>query len=112
MEEEKKQQPLKVTSIDDAKANISDAVNAFADRYLPWPRFDLGVEVMDQGQLRDALGLRATIDVGDPWPQAERELLDAGFRWQTLSGHRVMYVKERDDYEPDTGWQDAEEYKD
>ena len=31
--------------------------------------------------------------------------------WQWLSGHRVMYLKEKDGYEPPTGWEEAEEYK-
>lgn len=108
MAEESK--PTKVTSIEDAQFNITSAVRAFADRWMPMPRFDLGVEVMDQGQLRDAMGLRESFDIGDPWPQAERELLEAGFRWQWLDGHRVMYLKEKDGYQPDTGWTEAEEY--
>ena len=94
-EDEKK--PLKVTDIESARMNIESAVQAFAARWLPWPKFDIGVEIMDQGQLRDAMGLRATIDLG--------------FCWQWLSGHRVMYLKEKDGYEPPTGWEEAEEYK-
>ena len=110
MEEEKT--PVKVTDISSAQANIEDAVAAFVQRWMPAPKFDIGVEVMDQGQLRDAMGLRATIDLGDPWPLAERQLLDSGFRWQWLGGVRVMYLREKDGYAPDTGWQDAEEYED
>ena len=64
---------------------------------------------MDARQLRDALGLRATIDAGDPWPTAEQLLLEHGFRWHWLGTSRVMYLKERDDFVPDTGWVDAEE---
>ena len=109
MEEEKT--PVKVTDISSAQANIEDAVAAFVQRWMPAPKFDIGVEVMDQGQLRDAMGLRATIDLGDPWPLAERQLLDSGFRWQWLNGVRVMYLREKDGYAPDTGWQDAEEYE-
>lgn len=108
-EDEKK--ALKVTDIESARMNIESAVQAFAARWMPWPKFDIGVEIMDQGQLRDAMGLRATIDLGDPWPDAERQLLDLGFCWQWLSGHRVMYLKEKDGYEPPTGWEEAEEYK-
>lgn len=111
MEEEEKT-PTKVTDISSAQANIEDAVAAFVQRWMPAPKFDIGVEVMDQGQLRDAMGLRATIDLGDPWPAAERQLLDCGFRWQWLNGLRVMYLKEKTDYTPDTGWQDAKEYED
>lgn len=101
--------PRKVTDIDAANSNIKSAVGAFTDRWMPWPKFDIGVEIMDVGQLRDAMGLRATFDIGDPWPAAERLLMDNGFRFQWLSGHRVMYLKEIDGYKPDTGWQDAEE---
>ena len=109
MEEEKT--PTKVADISSAQANIEDAVAAFVQRWMPAPKFDIGVEVMDQGQLRDAMGLRATIDLGDPWPLAERQLIDSGFRWQWINGLRVMYLKEKDDYVPDTGWQYAEEYE-
>ena len=63
-------------------------------------------------QLRDAMGLRASFDIGDPWPAAEKQLLDLGFRWQMMGGQRVMYLKEKDGFEPDTGWQEAEEYND
>ena len=109
MEEDKT--PTKVTDIPSAQANIEDAVASFVQRWMPAPKFGIGVEVMDQGQLRDAMGLRATIDLGDPWPSAERQLIDSGFRWQWLNGLRVMYLKEKDDYVPDTGWQYAEEYE-
>lgn len=108
--EDGEKKPIKVTDISAAKANIDAMVEAFADRWIPWPKFDIGVEVMDVGQLRDAMGLRATIDLGDPWPEAERGLLDMGFVWHWLSGKRVMYLKEKDGYEPPTGWQEAEEY--
>lgn len=101
--------PLKVTDIASAAENVESAVAAFAERWIPWPKFDIGVEIMDVGQLRDAMGLRATIDIGDPWPQAERMLIDSGFRFHWLSGQRVMYLKEKDDYVPDTGWKEAEE---
>ena len=69
----------------------------------------MDVEVMTLPQLRDAMGLRASIDWGDPWPTAEQELLTLGFRWHWLGGQRVMFLKERDDFVPDTGWKDAEE---
>lgn len=104
--------PLKVTNIDDANFNIATAVAAFAQRWMPAPKFDIGVEIMDVGQLRDAMGLRATIDIGDPWPSAERQLLDEGFVWQWLNGQRVMYLREKDGYAPVTGWTDAEEVVD
>lgn len=104
--------PKKVTDIDAVADNTTAAVMAFNERWMPWPRFDIGVEVMGVADLRDAMGLRATIDWGDPWPSAEKQLLDLGFRWHLLSGMRVMYLKERDGYEPDTGWQEAEEIDD
>ena len=101
--------PRKVTDIDAVSDNVTAAVTAFNERWMPWPRFDIGVEVMGVAELRDAMGLRASIDWGDPWPSAEQQLTELGFRWQMLSGQRVMYLKERDGYEPDTGWQEAEE---
>lgn len=106
-EEEEKAQ-FKVTDIDAAIENITMAVQAFTEQWMPAPKFDIGVEVMDVSRLRDAMGLRASIDWGDPWPAAEKQLLEIGFRWQMLGGQRVMYLKEKDGYEPDTGWQEAE----
>ena len=108
-EEKEEKAPRKVTDIDAVSSNIKAAVEAFARQWEPAPRFDLGVEVMDVGQLRDAMGLRASIDIGDPWPAAEQQLLAMGFRWQSLSGQRVMFLRERDGFVPDTGWQEAEE---
>ena len=108
--EEEEKAPKKVTDIDAASDNIVSAVTAFIERWTPWPRFDIGVEVMDVGRLRDAMGLRASIDIGDPWPAAEKHLLDANFCWHWLGGQRVMFLKEKDGYAPDTGWEEAEEY--
>lgn len=108
-EEDKEKTPTKVTDIEAAKDDVNAAVMAFADRWLPMPGFSLGVEVMSQGQLRDAMGLRATIDIGDPWPRAEQLLIELGFRWHWLGGQRVMYLQEKGDWAPDTGWTDAVE---
>lgn len=105
MEDEKK--PLRVTDIDSAKSNIETIVYSFTERWMPWPNFDLGVEVMDVGQLRDAMGLRVTFDIGDPWPEAERMLLEQGFVWHLLNGQRVMYLKEKGGYVQETGWQEV-----
>ena len=101
--------PLRVTDIEAAKENIENAVNAFTERWIPMPHFDIGVEVMDQRRLRDAMGLRTTFDVGDPWPEAERILYLQGFRWHWLGSQRVMFLQERDGWVPDTGWHEAEE---
>ena len=101
--------PMKVTDIDALKNNVKMAVEGFADRWISMPGFGMDVEVMTLPQLRDAMGLRASIDWGDPWPAAEQELLTMGFRWHWLGGQRVMFLKERDDFVPDTGWEDAEE---
>lgn len=103
--------PWKVTDIDAAEDNITAAVCAFAQQWEPAPQFAIGVEVMGVAQLRDAMGLRASIDWGDPWPTAEKQLLAMGFRWQSLSGQRVMYLREKDGFVPDTGWEEAEEYE-
>ena len=104
--------PRKVTDIDAAGENIEKMVAAFNERWMPMPGFGLDVEVMSVSQLRDAMGLRASIDWGDPWPAAEQELIEHGFRWHWLGGQRVMYLKERDDFVPDTGWEQAEEVED
>lgn len=109
MEEQQEKAPTVVTDIEAVKTNAEQAVQAFAERWLSMPHFDIGVEVMNQSQLRDAMGLRATSEYGDPWPAAENTLLGMGFRWHWLSGQRVMYLKERDGFVPDTGWQEAEE---
>lgn len=106
---ETQDKPLKVTDIDDAIQNIDHAVYAFAERWISLPQFEIPCEVMDQGQLRDAMGLRATIDVGDPWPHAEATLMKMGFRWHSLGNCRVMYLRERDDIIEDDGWAVADE---
>lgn len=104
--------PKKVTDIDAVESNTRQAVEDFVCQWQPWPRFDLGVETMDVGQLRNALGLRASIDWGDPWPVAEELLLRHGFRWHMLAGQRVMLMKERTDTVKDDGWNDGEEVED
>lgn len=109
-DEEKK--PLKVTDIDAAKKNIDTMVAAFNERWMPMPGFGMGVEVMTVAELRDAMGLRAAIDIGDPWPTAEKLLMNFGFRWHWLGGQRVMYLREREEFVPDTGWEVPEEVKD
>lgn len=106
---DEEREPFKATDIDAAKRNIETAVNDFADRWLPMPRFTEECEVMSQAQLRDAMGLRATWDIGDPWPNAEKMLMERGFRWHNLGGMRVMFLRERDGYKPDDGWEEAEE---
>jgi len=108
MAEEK--EPRKVTDIDAVASNVKMAVDGFCDQWIPMPGFSLDVEVMTVTQLRDALGLRASIDWGDPWPTAEQELLARGFRWHILGSQRVMYLKERDGFVPDDGWERIEEY--
>ena len=96
------------TDIVSLKYNADGAVDDFAARYISMPRFTMDCEVMDQRQLRDAMGLRATIEAGDPWPAAEERLLKAGFRWHWLDGSRVMFLKEREECIPDDGWSDGE----
>lgn len=109
MAESEEKTPLKVTDIDALKENVRMAVEEFAERWISMPGFGLDVEVMSVSQLRDAMGLRASIDWGDPWPAAEQELIEHGFRWHWLGGKRVMYLRERDDFVPDTGWEIPEE---
>lgn len=104
--------PRKVTDIDALKENVRMAVEEFAERWISMPGFGLDVEVMSVSQLRDAMGLRASIDWGDPWPTAEKLLMNFGFRWHWLGGQRVMYLREREEFVPDTGWEVPEEVKD
>lgn len=108
-DDDKEKAPFNATDIEAAKDNVNQAVEAFNRQWMSMPRFRQDCVVMDQGQLRDAMGLRATWDVGDPWPSAEQQLLRLGFRWHNLGGMRVMYLRERDNYEPDDGWNDGEE---
>ena len=104
------QAPKRITDIEAAKENIEAAVYTFNERFAPMPRFGMDVEIMDQRQLRDAMGLRATIDAGDPWPAAERLLTGLGFKWHWLGGLRVMYVQERDSFvQAEDDWCDGEE---
>lgn len=105
---------LRVTDIAALKSNTEMAVDGFTERWLPMPSFTIECEVMDVRQLRDAMGLRATIEAGDPWPYAEQLLLQRGFRWHWLGTARVMYLRERGDYAGTSagggdGWIDAEE---
>jgi len=109
-DEEEEKAPQKVTDIEAAISNIETAVYAFNERWAAMPRFALGVEVMDQRQLRDAMGLRANIDTGDPWPAAEQQLLQLGYHWHWIGGQRVMFVQERDSFvQTDDDWSEAEE---
>lgn len=103
--------PRKVTDIEAARDNIEAAVMAFHEQWAVAPEFMIGVEVMDQRQLRDAMGLRASMDIGDPWPKAEMLLLKLGYKWHLQGGTRVMYVIERDGF-VDADWSQAEEIKD
>ena len=98
---------LSVTDLDAIKDNTEAAVNAFAERYISMPRFTMDCEVMDQSQLRDAMGLRATFESGDPWPAAEQSLYAHGFRWHNLGASRVMFLREREEAVIDDGWQEA-----
>lgn len=110
MAEKEEMPPLVVTDLEAIKENTREAVDAFAKRYISMPRFDIGVEVMTQAELRDAMGLRATFDYGDPWPAAEQELTQTyHFKWHMLGGQRVMFLKEREDFVPDDGWNDGQE---
>ena len=96
------------TDIEALKDNTQKAVNDFAERWMSLPKFTADCEIMDQRQLRDAMGLRATIEAGDPWPKAEQLLIHAGFRWHQFGGCRVMFLREREDASPDDGWSDGE----
>ena len=92
----------------DPYGQASAAVEVFAESWISLPSLSMPCEVMDAGQLRDAMGIHATIDNGDAWPLAEKLLRDRGFTWHLLGGTRVMYLRRRDEL-IDTGWQEAEE---
>lgn len=109
MAEQEQEVLKKVTDIEAVEENVATAVAAFAERWMPLPELVMPFEVMDVGQLRDAMGLRASIDWGDPWPTAERLLLQMGFRWRQLGGCRVMVMREREDAYFDDGYDVAEE---
>lgn len=105
-----------VTDIEALKDNTQAAVEGFAERWIPVPSFTEQCEVMDVRQLRDAMGLRATIEAGDPWPAAEQKLLQMGFRWHWLGSSRVMFLRERGDYTGTSagggdGWIEPEEWE-
>jgi len=108
-ESEEPEVPKKITDIEAATWNVEQAVGMFVSRWLPLPNFSMPCEVMDQGELRDAMGLRATIDLGDPWPKAEQLLLKAGFLWHWMGASRVMYLRERDDCVVSDGYARVEE---
>lgn len=110
--EEEDRGPSRVTDIDALSDNVKEAVAAFNERWISMPALTLDTEVMDQRQLRDAMGLRATFDAGDPWPQAEKLLLKLGFRWHWLGSQRVMFLQEKDDFvniDSTAGWEEADE---
>lgn len=107
----------RVTDIDALKGNAEAAVLGFTERWMSMPTFTERCEVMDIRQLRDAMGLRATQEAGDPWPMAEQLLLELGFRWHWLGTARVMFLQEKDSYVGSSagggdGWEDAEEEED
>lgn len=109
--EEEEEIPKKVTDIEAMQSNVTNAVAAFNEQWISMPRFSLDCTVMDCRQLRNAMGLRSTLEAGDAWPMAEQLLLHYGFRWHQLGGTRVMYLQERDSFIPDTGWQEAEKWE-
>lgn len=100
-----------ITDLDAIADNTKEAVYMFIDRYLPWPRWEEGCEIMDVGQLRDAMGLRRSDMEGDPWPAAERALTQNGFILRSIAGTRALIVRERDDYHAPDGWNEAEEWE-
>ncbi|MBR5395813.1 MAG: hypothetical protein IK144_12155 [Bacteroidaceae bacterium] len=107
-EDDEQDEVISATDIEALVDNATAAVMAFAERWMPMPMFKENVEVMDQADLRDAMGLRATM-AGDPWPAAEKLLLAQGFRWQWLGTSRVMFLRERDGWSADDGWDDGKE---
>ena len=106
--DENGEEPQNVTDVEALKANAEAAVFDFNERWMPAPAYRIGVEVMDERQLRNAMGLRATL-AGDPWHAAEKLLLGLGFRWHWLGTSRVMYVREKDGFVEDTAWKYADE---
>ena len=103
---------IHVTNIEAIRSNTTNAVNDFMRHWIPVPTFTEQCIVMNQRQLRDAMGLRATIESGDPWPDAEQLLLKEGYRWHRLGSSRVMFLAESDASLVDDGWTEAEELDD
>lgn len=107
-ESEEPEIPKKITDIEAARWDVEQSVCMFMHRWTPLAEFSIPCEVMDQGNLRDAMGLRATIDLGDPWPIAEQMLLSNGYLWHLLGTSRVMFLREREDLIAE-GYDDADE---
>ena len=91
----------------DPFGTITSAVTAFIERYQPLPYMSLPCLIMDQGQLRDAMGIFESPETGDGWGFAEKLLLEQGFRWHNMGGARVMILREREDFVDTFGWEEA-----
>lgn len=117
MAKKKKDEEIPVV-FSDPFGTVTAAVFAFADTWMPAPRFDAHTEIMSIAQLRDAMGLRVTPDYGDPWPFAEKTLLSLGFEWHWLSGQRFMFLRAKDEFsvqsrpdaQNDAAWQDVDDW--
>lgn len=101
--------PKKVTDIEAIQSNVATAVENFNERWISVPNFTEYCTIMDIRQLRNAMGLRSTMEAGDPWPLAEQMLLNFGFHWHWVGGTRVMFLQEKENFQPDVGWEDGEE---
>ena len=102
---------LSVTDLAALEDNASRAAQAFCERWISLPSLVFPCEVMSLPELRNAMGLRATFNGGDPWPAVESYLLSHGFEWHYLGSQRVMYLRARaDTIQVDVSdWQEAEE---
>ena len=98
----------RLLTVQELAEGIDERVTAFAKRYVALPRMVIPCEVMDVGQLRDAMSLRVTPE-GDEWKAAEPLLEEHGMHLQMMGGMRVMFLRERDDFIEDDGWTQAEE---
>ena len=93
----------RLLTVEELAETISDRVDDFARRYITLPRMVMPCEVMDVGQLRDAMSLRVTPE-GDEWKVAEQLLKEHGMHLQMMGGTRVMFLRERDDFIESDGY--------
>ncbi len=107
MSRKKKETEETPVVFNDPFGTVTNAVGAFVQRWQPLPYMSMPCEVMDQSQLRDAMGVYESPETGDGWQFAEKLLLEQGFRWHMLGGSRVMFLREREDAIVDDGWQEA-----
>lgn len=102
------QEVKRLMTVEEISESIEERVAAFCQQYISLPRLIMPCEVMDIGQLRDAMGLRVMPE-GDAWQAAEQMLKEHGMTLHRMGNMRVMFLRERDDFIEADGWTEAEE---